>query len=486
MSLGRRITLVGAAAVGVAVVLACAAAYFATRSELFGQVDDQLRRQGVAIQQLERIAGLPFDRVRPAGAEPAQLGPQEGGPLAYVQVLRADGRRDVAGDDGAEFRVPIDDADRDVAAGRSQTLLRDANVGDVRLRVLTVPLQTGSGAVQLARPVSSIDSVLARLRWILLAVCLGGVGLAAALARLVTRRVTAPLRDVTAAAGHIAETEDLGRRITVTSDDEVGQLATRFNEMIDRLQASREALSGSVASQRQLVADASHELRTPITSLRTNLEVLLDDEGLRGDRLGAASRSRLLSDLLEQTEELGALVADVIELARGDAITDSAEGVRLDEVVADAVAQAGRHHPDLVFELDRSPAVIDGAADRLGRAVGNLLENAAKHSAAGQVIEVTTDARGVIVRDHGPGVTADDLPHLFDRFYRGATSRRLPGTGLGLAIVRQVAEGHGGRVQAVNAAGGGAEFRLRLPARAIASQGPPSLHVRSSMDLVRR
>ena len=120
--------------------------------------------------------------------------------------------------------------------------------------------------------------------------------------------------------------------------------------------------------------------------------------------------------------------------------------------------------------LERSPVVLDGARDRLGRAVNNVLENAAKHSAPGQTVEVTVDATGVRVRDHGPGIAADDLPFLFDRFYRGATARRLPGTGLGLAIVRQVAEGHGGNVHVIAPDGGGAEFHLELPARAVEPQ----------------
>ena len=461
----RRITIAGAIAVAVAVALACVAAYLATRSELYGQVDTELRRQGQAIRQLDRVTGLPLQRRRPPDADRLrQIGPREGGPLPYVQMIGADGRPFGEPRGADEFRVPIDDVDRGVAAGGRDSTLRERRAGDVRLRVLTVPLSDGR-AIQLARPTSSIDSVLSRLRWILLAVAIGGVGLAILLSRLVTRRVTAPLRDVTAAAGHIAETEDLARRIKVTSDDEVGQLATRFNEMIDRLEASRAELAGSVGAQRQLVADASHELRTPITSLRTNLEVLVDDDSGQLEPLDPQARSRLMRSLIEQTEELGALVADVIELARGDVSPESVDTVRLDDIAADAVENARRHHPDVTFVEHRSPTLVEGAPDRLSRAIANLLENAAKHSPPGATVEVTIDSDGVIVRDHGPGVAAADIPHLFDRFYRGVTSRQLPGTGLGLAIVRQVAEGHGGSVDVANADGGGAEFRLWLPAR---------------------
>jgi two-component system sensor histidine kinase MprB len=470
VSLRRRITLVGAAAVAVAVVLACTAAYVAVRSELLGQVDDQLRQQGAAVRQVAQMLGTSELRLPATRAPTAQLTPQQGGPLAYVQALRPDGvpRADV--NTAADFAIPVDAMDREVAAGRRATVLRDGVAGEVRLRVLTIALSGGLGAVQIARPLNSIHTLLGRLQLILLLVCVGGVALAAVLARIVTRRVTAPLRTVAEAVDHIAATDDLERRIEVGAEDEVGQLARRFNGMLDRLQASREALAGSVTAQRQLVADASHELRTPITSVRTNLEVLLEDEREQVDPLDQPARERLLADLIEQTEELSALVADVIELARGDVEPEAVEDVRLDEVTAQVVEQARRHRRDVIFVLECSPVVLDGARDRLGRAVSNLLENAAKHSSPGQTVEVTVDATGVRVRDYGPGVAADDLPYLFDRFYRGATARRLPGTGLGLAIVRQVAEGHGGGVRVIAPDGGGAEFRLELPARAVEPQ----------------
>ncbi len=463
MSLRQRITLVGAAAVAVAVVLACAAAYVAVRGELLGQVDDELRQQAATMQRISSVVGT-LDAAPPTTGPFTQLAPEEGGPIAYIQALRPNGtpRENLA--NRGSFTVPVDAIDRDVAAGRRKSVLRDESAGDDQLRVLTVSLSAENGAVQLARPLNSIHSLLARLRLVLLVVCLSGVALAALLARIVTRRVTAPLRDVTDAIDHIAQTHDLARRITVGSDDEVGQLARRFNAMLDRLSESREALAGSVTAQRQLVADASHELRTPITSLRTNLEVLIE-EGR--DPLDPDAKARLLADLLSQTEELSALVADVIELARGDVEPTAVEDVRLDEVAAAAVEHARRHHRDVVFELRSSPVVIDGARDRLGRAIGNVLENAAKHSHSGQIVEVLVDEHGVSIRDHGPGIEAADRTHLFDRFYRGSTSRRLPGTGLGLAIVRQVTEAHGGVVEVFDPAGGGAEFRLTLPTRPI-------------------
>jgi two-component system sensor histidine kinase MprB len=199
-------------------------------------------------------------------------------------------------------------------------------------------------------------------------------------------------------------------------------------------------------------------VRTPITSLRTNIEVLLADE-----HLGGEERRRILEDVVEQTAELSALVADLIELARGDLPESSAEEARLDQVVAEAVERARRNFPGVRFETSLEPVIVEGVAARLGRAVNNLLDNAARHSPPDGVVEVTVNDTGVRVRDHGPGVADDDLPYVFDRFYRGANARGRQGSGLGLAIVRQVAEQHGGTVTAENSPDGGAVFTIRLP-----------------------
>jgi two-component system sensor histidine kinase MprB len=300
--------------------------------------------------------------------------------------------------------------------------------------------------------------VLSKLRLVLFLLCVGGIALAAALGRAGSRRVLAPLAEVTRTAQVIGETDDLSRRLAVHADDEVGQLATRFNEMLERLEHSREALDESVRAQRQLVADASHELRTPVTSLRTNIEVLL-----AGSELQAADRDRLLADVVEQSEELSTLVSDLIELARGDLPAGATEETRLDRIVDECLARARRNSPDAQFVGTLAPVVVEGVPDRLARAVNNLLDNAARHSPPGGRVEVVVDSGGLRVRDHGEGITPTDLPYVFDRFYRGENTRGRQGSGLGLAIVRQVARSHGGEVTAENAPDGGALFTLVLP-----------------------
>jgi two-component system sensor histidine kinase MprB len=238
--------------------------------------------------------------------------------------------------------------------------------------------------------------------------------------------------------------------------------------MLERLETSRAALDASVASQRQLVADASHELRTPVTSLRTNIEVLLSDGVLTEE-----DRRQLLTDVVEQSEELSTLVADLIDVARGDVPPEHLEDTRLDRLVEAALDRARRHAPGVDFTADLEPVVVLGSPDRLMRAINNLLDNASGHTAPGTPVHVTVDEVGVTVRDNGQGISDQDLPHLFERFYRGKDSRARQGSGLGLAIVRQVAEQHGGTISAANAREGGAVFTLTLPGSTVLGSALP-------------
>src|SRR4051812_33247287 len=356
LPLRRRMTIAVALAVAVAVALAAAVCYFAVRGELRGEVDRALQ------DQLLIRRGPPRGDGRGPGFGP--LPGAQGGPTPWIQIIDAAGNVAVRGLERS--KLPVDGRARDAAAGVGPQYFRDAHVDGTHVRMFTVPLGDGSLAVQFGRSLQGADSVLTRLRLILGLVILGGVALAVALGRVVSRNVVAPIAHVSEAARHIAATEDLGRRIEVETQDEVGELAEHFNAMLDTLERS-------IAAQRQLVADASHELRTPITSLRTNIEVLAEAEALPPDE-----RARLLSDVEEQTTELGMLVADLIELARGDEPSQEREDIRLDDLVREAVTRAKRHAPSIDFRATLEPAVLDGTRERLSRAVNNLLDNAAK------------------------------------------------------------------------------------------------------------
>jgi two-component system sensor histidine kinase MprB len=443
-SFRQRLALLSAAAVAVAVMLASAITFVIVRNELRGEVDRSLT------ETVDRIA-VPAELLLP-GTVPGQnvlVLPQGqlGSRDAYAQVVRPNGS--VVRPRGSHIRLPIDKRVLEVAAGEREAFFTDATIGGVHARVYTAAVPTGD-AVQAVRPLEEVDRTLRDLTFALALVGLGGVGLAVWLGLLVARAALTPVKQLTDAAEHVARTRDLSRRIRADRSDELSRLGASFNTMLEALASSQDA-------QRQLVADASHELRTPLTSLRTNIEVL------SSDALPPEDRKRLLRDIVTQLEEFTELVTDLVDLARGDEPALVAEDVRLDMLVDDAVERARRHSPDKAFFTDLSPTLVKGVPARLDRAVANLLDNAAKWSPRGGQVEVSVRDGEVSVRDHGPGIDEEDLPHVFDRFYRAAAARGLPGSGLGLAIVRQVAESHQGTVTAESANGGGARLRLSLP-----------------------
>ena len=459
MSFRRRLTLAGTAAVAVAVVLACGIAFAVVRGELRGQVDESLRSSaddvGGNIVFLRAVEPALGEAPAPEPArEPLverQLVPPAPltGPARYAQLISADGS--IVPQPGGGTRLPVTSEARRVARRGDGSFFTDQTVDGVHVRVYTRALGDGQ-ALQVARPVDEVDGAIERLGWILAAIGVGGVGLAGGLGLVVTRTATRPVRELSDAAQHVARTRDLTRRIESEGDDELSRLAGSFNTML-------EALERSMASQRQLVADASHELRTPLTSLRTNLEVLA-----RADAMPPEERKELLASVTGQLEEMSALVADLVDLARdGGARDEPPEAVRLDLMVRDVVDRAARLHPDRRFATELEPSIVVAAPGRLARAVANLLDNAQKWAPDGTSIEVSTQRGQIVVRDHGPGIDPADLPHVFDRFYRAPSARGTPGSGLGLAIVRQFAEAEGGAVSAENAAGGGACLRLDLP-----------------------
>jgi two-component system sensor histidine kinase MprB len=305
-------------------------------------------------------------------------------------------------------------------------------------------------ALQVARPLSDVTQPLQRLAVVLLIVSLGGIGLAAVLGWAIAGTALWPVRHLTEASEHVARTRDLSRRIETRGRDELARLATAFNTML-------EALDLSLRSQRQLVADASHELRTPLTTAKTNIDVL------RRTDLPKEECDAILRDVSQQIDELAVLVTDIVDLARGVEPNLEVEEIRLDLLVEQAVSRARRLSPRNTFVLDLEPCLVSGVPSRLERAVSNLLDNACKWSPPEAEIEVAVKEGAVSVRDHGRGIDDEDLPFVFDRFYRAAPARALPGSGLGLAIVRQVAESHGGQVSVERPSDGGVLLRIVLP-----------------------
>ncbi len=375
-----------------------------------------------------------------------------GGATGYVQ-LYSPGRTVQTGDRGA--LLPVTAATRAVAAGHRPAFYTDITIRGTPVRMLTE--RAGTNAVwQAALPLTDLDNTLSHLRLVLALVILGGIALAGGLGLLVSRAALRPVQRLTGAAEEVARTQDLGHRIEGRGGDELGRLARSFNTMLSALEEARLA-------QRQLVSDASHELRTPLTSVRANLDALAD-----GDRLDPAERARVVAAVQAQLAELTVLVGDLVDLSKGAVDEIEVEDVRLDLAAATAAQRAGLHAPSCSFALDAEPCLVRASPARLDRAIANLLDNACCwNPPAGPPIEVRVRDGELQVRDHGPGISAQDLPRVFDRFYRAAAARGLPGSGLGLAIVRQVAEMHGGTAEAANAPGGGAQLTLRLPALAM-------------------
>ena len=467
MSLRTRIAAVAGLAVAVAILLAAVVVYVAIRSELRGEVDRSLRERAGGFQDPGPIGearpGLPppplRDRLRLRRDGPSAFG----GASGLVQLVEPDGS--TIGPPGAQVLLPVDEATREIAAAHSGEQIADAEVDGTHVRVLTSG--TPFGAVQVARPLNEVDSVLDRVLIVLIVVGLAGIALAAGLGAVVARTALAPVARFTRRTEALTADPDPSQRMEEGSGDELGRLAASFNATLDALEASIEA-------QRHLVADAGHELRTPLASLRANIQVLEEAE-----RLTPEERAELRADIVEELDELTSLVGDVVELARGAKPAEALDDVRLDLVAGALAERFERRAGDVHIQVEAGPSLVRGDPERIGRAVSNLLDNACKWSPPGGTVELTVKDGLVTVRDRGPGFEEGDLPHVFERFYRSDSARSMPGSGLGLAIVRQAAEDYGGSAEAANAPGGGARvtvgFGSAVPLPDEAFSGTPPL-----------
>jgi two-component system, OmpR family, sensor histidine kinase MprB len=466
MTLRHRIIAVASVAVALSVFAAALVLYLAVRSELRGEVDQSLRQRS---RSFLPFGGGPAGQGQPpqGGAEPSGYGPPGGGEGGFpkhlqrvpplkeagiqVEFIAPDGTVEIPGGQGGS-QLTIAPLAREKAIARTGrgSAFAERTVKGADLRILTVGAGA-SGAVLVARSLGEVNHELGRIGLILVLIAIGGVILAAIIGALVARTALAPIALFTNRTEALTGKLDLSQRLEVRGRDELARLAESFNLTLD-------ALEQSLQAQRHLVADASHELRTPMASLRANIQVLED-----ADRLPPEEQAALRRDIIEELDELTALVSDVVELARGTKTDMPTDELRLDEIVREAVKRTDRRG-DLRLRVDLEPTVVRGQADRVSRAVSNLLENARKWSSEGGAVEVDLHDGLLSIRDHGPGFNESDLPFVFDRFYRAEGARRLPGSGLGLAIVRQAAESSGGYVKAENAQGGGALLQISFGA----------------------
>jgi two-component system sensor histidine kinase MprB len=424
VSLRTRLTVAGGGAVFVALAIASLVIYVDVRSKLHDQIDVSL------IESAQTAA------TRWVGAS--------GGPPSVKKAhllfgKDASGLFEVTPSLGPETNgrpydlVPFVGRDRSVARGVSPPYLPSSS----------------DGLVRTVRPLTEANATIARVRWLLLGLTLGGALAAGLLGRLAANAVLRPVRALAGAVREVSATRDLNRRISVSGRDELASLARDFNAMLAALDQSQQA-------QQQLIADASHELRTPLTAHRANIELLARPD------LPVERRQRVLGAAVRGIEELSTLVGDLIQAARDGRSVDAREPLALDELVAAAVERAQHRAPGLRFESRLEPYRLAGARARLERAIDNVLDNAIKWSPPGGTVDIRLDNGTLAVRDRGPGIPEADLPHVFDRFYRAAEARALPGSGLGLAIVKQTVDDHGGSVTVASADGGGTLLWLRF------------------------
>ncbi|MFG2206153.1 ATP-binding protein [Streptomyces sp. NPDC048638] len=447
--LRTRLALAASAAVALVAVGVCAAAFVIIRIQMTRQLDLNLAQTATQLTQQTRGWG-------PTASDTScryQAVP-------CVQIVPSD----PAEDPRNRYALPVTAATRQVAAGHRSGYYTNLTVAEQPVRMFTKHLPNRRQALQVALRSDTVERGVRHAAWALSAVGGAGVLLAAALGYWVSRTGLAPVARLTATAERIAATRDARHRIELPAgpparEDEVTRLATSFNIMLGELEQS-------VTSQRRLVADASHELRTPLTALRTNAELLA-----RADRLTDAQRDRAAAALGRQLREVTTLVNDLIELARDEEPQPLVEQVRPAALLEHAVGAARGHWPEITFTARIDPVAatitVPGVPPRLARLLSNLLDNAAKFSPPGGPVDteltLTSGQLELTVRDHGPGIAAADLPHVFDRFYRAQAARALPGSGLGLAMARQIARAHGAELTAEQAPGGGALFRLRVP-----------------------
>jgi two-component system, OmpR family, sensor kinase len=320
------------------------------------------------------------------------------------------------------------------------------------------------GFVQYAKPRSTVARTVKRVRLFLAFGVLGGTALAFLGGLFVAQRAMRPIAGLTRAAREVARTRDPDITLPKPqANDEVSDLAHTFEDMLRELGAARAETEATLDRQRAFVADASHELRTPLTSILANLE-LLETE------LGGEQRE-MAESALRSSRRMRRLVADLLLLARADAGREAPRAlVDLTAVTREAVAEASALSPDHPVALDLPGSVtVLGVADDLHRMAANLVENALIHTAAGTPVTVSVRADGnaavLEVADRGPGVPAELRSRVFERFARGGgDAARAGGSGLGLAIVKAVADAHRGRVELLEAEGGGARFVVTLPA----------------------
>lgn len=446
LSLRWRVMLLAMSMVALVVVLMAVAVYAVISAALYNDIDNQLQSRAEMLIASGSLAADPRKAI-------------EGTAYSDVNAMLVNPGRSIYTANQPGQRLPVGQQEKAVIRGELFLSRRTAS----GQRVLAVHLPNGS-TLLISKSLAPTRAVTMKLRWVLLVV--GGVGVvvAAVAGGMVTRTGLRPVGRLTEAAERVARTDDL-RPIPVYGSDELARLTEAFNAMLRALAESRER-------QARLVADAGHELKTPLTSLRTNVELLMASAAPGAPQLPEEEMAELRADAIGQIEELSTLVGDLVDLTRDDQREVAYEQVDITEVVDRSMERVRRRRNDIEFDIQVVPWYVYGDAAGLSRAVLNLLDNAAKWSPSGGVVglrmrQLDPTHMEMVVSDEGPGIPENQRELVFERFYRSDSARAMPGSGLGLAIVKQVVLKHGGAITIGETVPGGnppgTSFRMVLP-----------------------
>jgi heavy metal sensor kinase len=464
MSLRLRLTVLTALLTSGTVLLFALVFYLVLQDDLLDEIDGQLRDRAALVAHAIEADG---DVTDDASLPPPPALVEFTTPGLYVQLMTSDGRLQAASANVPGGRLP-GDAALLAAAGAGQSATGTVTAGrDEQLRMLMTPIPASGQPVAIlvvAESLEPLQRALVQARTLL--VIFGALVLVLAFggAAVLTGRGLGPLARLRGAAGNVAATGHYHERIPLPQrSDEVGQLAATFNELIATVQRTLE-------QQRQFLADTSHELRSPLTVVLANLDLLRRDPD-------QTERALSVEEATAEAQRMRRLVNDLLLLAQSDVAQAIARApVRLDRLVEETAAVAARQAPDRSIDVQvHTPIVVVGDHERLTQLLRNLLENAVVHTPPGTPIQVhlsrADSCARLAVIDDGPGIAPEHLPYIWERFYRidKARSRALGGTGLGLAIAKYIAEAHGGSVGAASEQGMGSQFTIVLPLAAPAS-----------------
>ena len=461
MTLRQRIAAILAAVALAVGTFAGFASYLSTASQLRSSIDVTLKARAAALVSPgdgEHGDG-DGDHGHDGGRPPDGGCPTPGSfaPASAAQLVSAAGAV-TACIEGAPV-LPVSAADQ--AGAEGQLRLRTVDVDGAQYRMVSTRWPAG-GTLQVARALGESRDLLDRLRLRLALFVAVATAVAAALGWAVATWVVGPILTLRHTAAHIATTLDLSTPVDVRASGEVGSLAASFAAMVAALGRSQE-------QQRRLVSDAGHEMRTPLTSLRSNIELVG-----RIEQLPVAERREVVADVLADVDELSALLGELVDLASDLTAAEAEEAVFLGDLARAVAARIQRRTGRTVRVEDPAPAEVTARPRQIERAISNLVDNAVKYGPPDGPIDIAVDGARVSVNDRGPGVGDADLPHIFDRFYRAVEMRTLPGSGLGLSIVDEIVRSHRGDVFARNRAGGGLTVGFALTGRECDGHGSPS------------